>query len=155
MASGAITTLAFCPRGDVERLTWTRDGTKPGDGIIAEIGRAGRRWLDVADMVFDPIASDVSTAATRAHRILADLPGCMVVTAATDAGCVASWRFPGWRADIAVVGGPVVVAALVYSQLVTGEPVAGSWTVCVTRSGVTRRLVLRAVPLLGQRIQRR
>jgi hypothetical protein len=148
MASGAITTLAFCPCGGVERLTWTRGGGKPGDGIIAEVGRAGRRWLDVADMVFDPVASDVSTAATRAHRILSDLPGCAVVTVATDAGCVASWRFPGWCADIEVVGAPAVAAALAYSQLVMGEPVAGSWTVCVTRSGVTRRLVLRTVPLL-------
>lgn len=149
MASGAITTLAFCPCGEAERLTWTRDGAKPGDGIIAEIGRAGRRWLDVADMVFDPVASDVSKAVTRAHRILADLPGGTVVTAATDAGCVASWRFPGWYADIAVVGAPVVAAALAYSQLVAGAPIAGPWTVCVTRSGVTRRLVVWTVPLLG------
>ncbi|HEX4701820.1 MAG TPA: hypothetical protein VH352_06810 [Pseudonocardiaceae bacterium] len=164
LGSTTTTTLAFRPTGDAELVTWTHAGAarepgmSPRQGIIAQIDRAGHRWLAAADMVVHPMRVDLSTAIMRARRILATLPKCAVAAVGIDAGCVACWcdddRSP---VDVVIMPEPAVAApdhvavsaAAAYSRIAMGRSplTAGSWDVCATRAGRTHRLALRPIPL--------
>jgi hypothetical protein len=125
------TTFTYETHGDAELVTWS--GPSSGQGTLATVGQASQARLETADMV---IVADPSTA----HRTFADLPGCMVVAAEQGSACLVRWR----GGSIVIMADPIVAAAFVYSRIAVGRPLPGhgSWTVDVTRSNTTRRLIL-------------
>jgi hypothetical protein len=113
VVAGEPITMSPRARG-VEVATW------PGDGrcVLAYLGVATSRWLQVADVIVCP----PGPMCRRRWAVMAALPGCLVVAGELDGLCVVAIR---GGLDVAVDGADATAYALTCYRWLTLRPELG------------------------------